>query len=148
MLEFAVKPQNDRIDTKLKNRLSSFNLFAVSREKSNPVLTFFQKRMLIAYVSADIAAAQGIVRIQAQTILPATPQRTAVNLRKDPTPIIEPVIVWVVLTGTPSQEARKILDAAADSAQNPSKGFNFATLCPMVFTIRQPPNIVPNAIAA
>ena len=89
-----------------------------------------------------------MVRIHAHTIFPATPQRTAVNLFKDPTPIIEPEIVWVVLTGIPRPDARKILVAAADSAQNPSKGLNLATLCPIVLTIRHPPNMVPNAIAA
>ncbi len=47
--------------------------------------------MVKAYVNADMAAAQGIVRIHAHTILPATPQRTAVKRRKDPTPMIDPV---------------------------------------------------------
>jgi len=45
------------------------------------------------YASAEMAAAQGMVRIQAHTIRPATPQRTAESLRSEPTPIIEPVIV-------------------------------------------------------
>ena len=61
--------------------------------------------MVIKYVNADIAAAQGMVRIHAHNIFPATPQRTALNLCKDPTPIIEPVMVCVVLTGMPSAEA-------------------------------------------
>src|SRR4030042_890459 len=120
-------------------------------QRSEGVEVFYadiQKRMLIRYVNADIAAAQGIVKIHAHTIFPATPQRTAVNLFKDPIPIIAPEIVWVVLTGIPRPEARKILVAAADSAQNPSKGLNLATLCPIVFTILQPPNTVPNAMAA
>jgi hypothetical protein len=56
-------------------------------------------------MAAEIAAAQGMVRIQAHTIWPATPQRTAVSLRREPTPMIEPVIVWVVLTGMPKNEA-------------------------------------------
>lgn len=50
---------------------------------------------------AEINAAIGIVRIHAQTILPATPHFTADNLRVDPTPTIAPVIVWVVDTGVP-----------------------------------------------
>jgi hypothetical protein len=62
-------------------------------------------RVHMAYVRADIAAAHGIVKTHAQTILPATPHRTAVNLRKEPTPMIEPVMVWVVLTGTPNPDA-------------------------------------------
>jgi len=64
-----------------------------------------QRLIVIAYVKADIAAEQGMVRTHAHRIFPATPQRTAVNRRKDPTPIIEPVIVWVVLTGIPNAEA-------------------------------------------
>ena len=119
-------------------------------QRSEGVEVFYadiQKRMLIRYVNADIAAEQGMVKIHAHTIFPATPQRTAVNLFKDPIPIIAPEIVWVVLTGTPRPDARKRLTAEADSAQNPSKDFNLATLCPMVFTIRHPPNMVPIAIA-
>jgi len=103
--------------------------------------------MLIVYVSADIAAAHGIVIIQAQAILPATPQRTAVNRLKDPTPMIDPVMVWVVLTGIPKAEAKYRLIAAADSAQKPSTGLSFVTLCPMVFTIRHPPPMTPSAMA-
>ena len=41
-------------------------------------------------------------RSQAQTIWPATPQRTARRRRIEPTPTIAPVIVWVVETGMPS----------------------------------------------
>ena len=48
-----------------------------------------------------MAAAPGIVRIQAQTIRPATPHRTAENFRTDPVPTIAPVMVCVVLTGIP-----------------------------------------------
>ena len=61
--------------------------------------------MHIAYVNADIAAEKGMVKIHAHAIFPATPQRTAVNLLKDPTPMIEPVMVCVVLTGIPSADA-------------------------------------------
>ncbi len=85
--------------------------------------------------------------IHAQTILPATPHLTALVLLRDPTPMIAPVIVCVVLTGIPSAEATNKLVAAPDSAQKPSTGRNFATFCPMVFTMRQPPHIVPMAIA-
>ena len=42
-----------------------------------------------------------MVRIQAQTMRPATPHLTADNLRVAPTPTIEPVIVCVVETGVP-----------------------------------------------
>ena len=46
-------------------------------------------------------AAAGIVSTQAHTIRPATPQRTADSRLIDPTPMMAPVIVCVVLTGTP-----------------------------------------------
>ena len=64
----------------------------------------------------------GIVKTQAQSILPATPQRTAVSRFVVPTPIIAPVIVWVVLTGIPDTDAPMIDMAAAVSAQYPPIG--------------------------
>ena len=64
---------------------------ASERERDRPV----GQRRAIAN------AAAGIVRTQAQTIWPATPQRTADSRRVAPTPTIAPVIVCVVLTGTP-----------------------------------------------
>ena len=48
---------------------------------------------------AAIEAEAGIVITQAQTMRPATPQRTAENLCVAPTPIIAPVMVCVVETG-------------------------------------------------
>ena len=48
-----------------------------------------------------MAAEIGIVRTQAQTMRPATPQLTADSRRVEPTPTIAPVIVWVVETGMP-----------------------------------------------
>ncbi len=42
---------------------------------------------------ADIIAEQGIVSIHAQTIVPATPQRTALMRLIEPTPIMAPVMV-------------------------------------------------------
>ena len=47
----------------------------------------------------------GIVRIQAQTLRPARPQRTADARTVEPTPTIAPVIVWVVETGIPKCDA-------------------------------------------
>ncbi len=95
----------------------------------------------------DIIAEQGIVNIQAQTIRPATPQRTALTRLCDPTPTIAPVMVCVVLTGMPNKvEINNIADADS-SAQNPSTGLSLVILCPMVLTIRQPPNSVPNEMA-
>ena len=46
-------------------------------------------------------ADMGIVSIQAHTIFLATPHRTADNLDVAPTPIIDPDIACVVLTGKP-----------------------------------------------
>src|SRR3972149_3107564 len=89
-----------------------------------------------------------MVRIQAHTIRPASPHRTAEKRCTDPTPTIEPVMVWVVLTGTPSAVAAKIAPAPAVSAQNPCTGLSLVRREPMVFTMRQPPASVPAAIAA
>ena len=93
-------------------------------------------------------AEHGIVNIQAHTIRPATPHRTALNRFSEPTPTIAPVIVCVVLTGIPKADVTNSIIAAPDSAQNPSTGLSFATFCPIVLTMRHPPNMVPNAIAA
>ncbi len=73
-------------------------------------------------MTAEICADIGMVKTQAQRILPATPQRTAVNRFVDPTPIMAPVIVCVVLTGMPATEAPIIEMAAAVSAQKPPMG--------------------------
>src|SRR5450759_2758996 len=95
---------------------------------------------------AEIRAETGIVKSHAQTIFPATPQRTAVSLVVAPTPTMAPVIVWVVLTGIPAIEAPIIEQAAAASALNPPMGRSLVILVPIVLTMRQPPNIVPKAI--
>src|SRR5262245_40961349 len=91
--------------------------------------------------------AAGMVRIQAHTIRAATPQRTLEALVVDPTPTIEPVIVWVVDTGTPPKVARKRVMAPAVSAQKPPTGFSLVRRIPIVRTMRQPPKAVPSAIA-
>src|SRR5512143_1652258 len=95
-----------------------------------------------------MAAAPGIVRIQAHTIRPATPQRTAENFRTDPVPTMAPVMVWVVDTGTPRCVARNNEAAPLVSAQKPPVGANFVMRMPIVRTIRQPPVMVPKPIAA
>lgn len=99
------------------------------------------------YALAEISAEHGMVNIHAQIIRPATPHFTALIRRREPIPIIEPVMVWVVLTGIPKEEETKSMIAAPDSAQKPSTGLSLATFWPMVLTIRQPPIIVPRAIA-
>src|ERR1700674_1860644 len=77
---------------------------------------------------AEMNAAQGMVRIQATTMFSATPQRTAESLLTAPTPIIAPVMVCVVETGTPSSVARKRVIAPPVSAQNPPHGTQFGDL--------------------
>ena len=62
--------------------------------------------------------------------------------------MIAPVMVWVVETGMPARVATNRVMAPEVSAQKPPKGWSFVILVPIVFTIRQPPNIVPRAIAA
>ena len=58
------------------------------------------------------------------------------------------MIVCVVETGMPNSVAPTSVIAPAVSAQNPPNGCSLVILLPIVFTMRQPPNIVPSAIAA
>ena len=94
----------------------------------------------------EIIAEMGMVKIQAQIIFPATPQRTAESLLVEPTPTMAPAIVWVVLTGIPATVAPMIEHAAAVSALKPPIGWSLVILVPIVLTIRQPPNMVPREI--
>jgi len=64
-------------------------------------------------------ALMGIVRSHAQTMFLVTPHRTAEALFADPTPMIDPVMVWVVLTGIPASEHPMIVPAAEVSAAKP-----------------------------
>ena len=68
-------------------------------------------RML--HATAAITPAAGMVRTQAQTIRRAIPHRTAESRVVAPTPMIDPVIVCVVLTGTPNRVAIMMLNAPA-----------------------------------
>ena len=97
-------------------------------------------------MTAEMAAETGIVKSHAQIIFPATPQRTAESLLVAPTPIIAPVMVWVVLTGIPAKDAPIIEQAAAVSALKPPIGQSLVIFVPIVLTMRQPPNIVPREI--
>ena len=82
--------------------------------------------------AAANAAAAGIVRIQAQTILPATRHLTAESRVVEPTPAIALVIVCVVETGIPENVAPKIVIAPAVSAQNPPTGLSLVIFEPIV----------------
>ncbi len=93
-------------------------------------------------------AEPGMVKSHAQMMSPATPQRTAENFCAEPTPTIEPVMVWVVDTGMPRLVARNSVRAPLVEAQKPPTGFNLVIRMPMVLTIRQPPKSVPRPIAA
>jgi hypothetical protein len=66
-----------------------------------------------------MVAAAGIVTIQAMTIFLPTPHLTAEKRFVAPTPMIEPEIVWVVLTGTPMLAVVNNIAAAPVSAQKP-----------------------------
>ena len=86
-----------------------------------------------SYVIIALIAENGIVKTHAHKIFFATPHLTADNPFTAPTPMIEPVIVCVVLTGIPNIVAPIIVKPAEDSALNPPKGFSFVTLIPKVF---------------
>src|SRR5262245_24067563 len=101
---------------------------------------------MIPQTRAATHPAEGMVSIQAHTIFFATPQRTAENPFNEPTPIMAPVTVCVVETGIPREVARASVMALAVSEQKPLTGRNLVMRIPMVFTILQPPKIVPNAI--
>src|ERR1700675_3949864 len=90
----------------------------------------------------------GMVMIQANTMLFATFQRTADILRAAPTPMIEPVMVWVVDTGMPIQVAAKRVTPPPVAAQRPGTGVSRVIFDPMGFTMRQPPISVPRPSAA
>lgn len=56
-------------------------------------------------------------------------------------------MVCVVLTGIPKLLAVNNVIAPAASAENPPNGWSLVILLPIVWTIRQPPDSVPSAIA-
>src|ERR1044072_6713695 len=88
-------------------------------------------------------ALTGMVKIHAHSRFTVTPQRTADRRLVAPTPIIEPVMVWVVLTGMPRCSVRNKVTAPAVSALTPSSGVTLVMRVPMVFTIFHPPLSVP-----
>ena len=74
---------------------------------------------MIQYTSPDIKIVAGIVSTHAATMFVAVAQRTKATPFVMPTPIIEPVIVCVVLTGIPSTAVPISVKAPEGSAQNP-----------------------------
>ena len=97
-------------------------------------------------IAANIAEI-GMVKTQAHNKLTVIPHRTAETLLVSPTPMIDPVIVCVVLTGTLKCSVKYNVNAPAVSAATPSKEVTFVILDPIVFTIFHPPLNVPAAIA-
>lgn len=94
-----------------------------------------------------IAALAGMVIIHAYTIRFPIPHRTAESLLLAPTPIIEPAIAWVVLTGIPNNAIDVKMVPPAVSAQNPWYGFRSVKRKAIVFIILHPPTNVPNEMA-
>src|SRR5438309_5090748 len=90
------------------------------------------KSLMTRKVIPAIAAEAGMVRIQAQTMRRATPQRTADSRCTAPTPTMAPVMVWVVLTGIPASAVPNRVKAPALSAQNPPIGLSLVILEPIV----------------
>src|SRR6266852_1520368 len=100
----------------------------------------------MANVTHAIAAVAGIVTSQAVAIVAPRPQLTAESFRVTPTPITDPVITWVVLTGRPISVAPWITLAPINWAVRPVAGSNLIMLQPRVRMIRQPPAYVPKAM--
>ena len=122
-------------------------LFNIDKKPACMGITiFYRKKCIIQYINAPHAAESGIVSTHAQIIFPATPHLTAESRLTLPTPIIEPVIVCVVLTGIPNKAVRSNVVAPENSAANPPIGLSLVIFIPIVLTILQPPNIVPRPI--
>src|SRR3546814_18404455 len=83
-------------------------------------------------LAAEITAAAGNVTTQATTMLLATFHRTADSRRDAPTPMIAPVIVCVVDTGTPSPVAPNSVIAPPVPAQHTCAGLSRVLFRPTV----------------
>ena len=88
----------------------------------------------------------GKVHIQVKIKSFTTDQLTFFNLFAAPTPIIDVVFVWVVLTGMPVREEISRQVVAEKSAANPWYGFNLTISIPTDLIIRYPPMEVPSPI--
>ena len=87
-----------------------------------------------------------MVKIHAQTILPATPHRTALSALGGPHPTMAPVMVWVVEPAHPEPWPEQGQRTAGFGTKAPT-GLSLVILLPMVLTMRQPPNMVPRPMA-
>ena len=88
----------------------------------------------------------GIVSSQAHKMLFAVPQLIDFTPFVKPTPMIEPTMLWEVLTGMPNNEQPMTVVAPAVSAQNPLSGVIFTIPLPVVLMTFLPPTKVPKAI--
>ena len=70
-------------------------------------------------------ALAGMVSTQATRMWPATPQRTALALVLAPTPMMAPLMTWVVETGMPRCAVEARTTAEAVSATKPWMGRSF-----------------------
>jgi len=80
-------------------------------------------------------------------MLMVKPHLTADKRFVRPTPMIDPVMVWVVETGMPKYWVKNSVNAPAVSALTPSSGVILVMREPIVFTILHPPDMVPKAMA-
>lgn len=108
---------------------------------------FYMKRLNRLYTAAPISADTGMVSTHAVIISRETPHRTADRRLIAPTPMIEPLMTCVVETGILNICEMLMVSAPAVCAQKPSIGVILVILLPIVLIIRQPPDIVPIAMA-
>ena len=119
---------------------------ATTAKKTRMIPAFPPIPLAMAYAIAPTAPAAGIVTIQAETIRPATLQRTSVFL-PTPDPRIDPVATWVVDREYPKWLDRRMADADAASAAMPWGDSISVSPLPMVRMTRQPPIQVPRLMA-
>ena len=97
---------------------------------------------MILYNKAEVIPANGTVNNHENPICFKNPIFKASKPRAKPTPVIEPITMWVEETGSPKTEAINTVVAAEKSTENPRELFksvipsptDFITLCPQTAT--------------
>src|SRR5262245_23271056 len=107
----------------------------------------FANTSTLSSASAPIAAAAGIVKTQATTMLRTTLQWTTPPARPSPAPMIPPETTCVVESENPKYDDERIAVAELVSAEKPCGDSISVTRVPSVLITRQPPEYVPSAIA-
>ncbi len=107
----------------------------------------YSNKLTSAYIPAASNALTGIVKIHAHKRFTVIPHLTADSRLVAPTPMIEPAIVCVLLTGIFKASVINKVTAPAVSAATPSNGVTFVMRVPIVLMIFHPPLNVPSAIA-